>query len=373
MARKINKVKADIRSYPPYIIMGQPKVGKTTLFRDLVLLLYKDPSKGLLISFGDEEGYLASDDLQYEEAKSWDDYEDENGNRGLRQIIDEVIATQGTEDQIEMVAFDTYDELINVATNQVYEEHRELHGVYPKSLNDALGGFQRGHDRVCELVREEIGRLRAAKVAVFILAHTKIKTETDPLTGLQYEQITNNLTSKFYTCISGIAQMIVNIVYERKIEDVEKGKNDKKNDAGKIISSDRVMVFCNNPFVEAGGRFAGLPEKLPLSAENFMEAFNMGVKNSSIKEVLTDESLDQLRKEEQEQNDQAAKESAIAQEVLKKMEVVQEINSLLKANPDKVGTISNLIKEANLKNFSEKEISKVDISVLEKIRETLID
>ena len=371
MARKINKVKADIRSYPPYIIMGQPKVGKTTLFRDLVLLLYKDPSKGLLISFGDEEGFLASDDLQYEEAKTWDDYEDENGNRGLRQIIDEVIETQGTDEQIEMVAFDTYDELIEVATKQVFEEHREQYGTYPKSLNDALGGFQRGHDRVCELVREEIGRLRSAKIAVFILAHTKIKTETDPLTGLQFEQITNNLTSKFYTCISGIAQMIVNIVYERKIEDVEVKNDKKKNEAGKIISSDRVMVFCNNPFVEAGGRFSGLPEKLPLSAENFMEAFNLGVKNSSKSEILTDASMETLRKQEQEENNKAAKESALMQETKKKMEVVREINSLLKADPNKAGIISELIKKAKIKNFSEKEIEKVDIAVLEEMREAL--
>ena len=370
MARKINKVKADIRSYPPYIIMGQPKVGKTTLFRDLVLLLYGDPSKGLLVSFGDEEGYLASDNLQYEEAKAWDEDEDENGNRGLVQIVDEVIETQGTDEQIEMIAFDTYDELIAVATQQVYEEHRETYGTYPKSLNDALGGYQRGQDRVCELVREQIGKLRAAKIAVFILAHTKIKTETDALTGLQYEQITNNLTSKFYTCVSGIAQMIVNIVYDRKKEDATNTRN--KKDAGKVISSERMMVFCNNPFVEAGGRFAGLPEKLPLSAENFMEAFNMGVKNSSKTVDLTVEKMDELRKEEQKENNEAAKKSAIEQETSKKMDVVQEINVLLKSNPDKVGAISDLIKKAKMKNFSASEVEKVDISVLIEIRDVLL-
>ena len=365
MARKTNKVKADIRSYPPYIIMGQPKVGKTTLFRDLVLLLYGDSSKGLLISLGDEEGFLASDDLQYEEAKTWDDFEDENGNRGLKHIIDEVIETQGTKEQIEMVAFDTYDELVNVATKQVYEEHREQHGSYPKSLNDALGGYQRGHDRVCELIREEIGRLRQAKVAVFILAHTKIKTETDPLTNLQYEQITNNLTGKFYACVSNIAQMIVNIVYERKIEDVETN-NDKE--VGKIISSERMMVFCNNPFVEAGGRFNGLPEKLPLSAENFMEAFNVGVKNSCRSKDLTDNTMDEMRKTEQVENNKIAKENAEKQDLSKKMAVVKEINSLLKNHQEKAGELTELIKSAKMKNFSEAEVQKVEIEVLEKMK-----
>ena len=372
MAFKVNKVKADLRSYAPYIIMGQPKVGKSTLFRDLVLLNYKDPAKGLLISMGQEEGYLALDDVNYEEAKTWDDYEDENGNRGLVQIIDEVIETQGTENQIEMVAFDTLDELVEVATLQVYEEHREQHGTYPKSLNDAFGGYQRGQKRVVDLIKGQIARLREAKIAVFIIAHTKVKVQTDIMSGQEYEIVTNNLTSTFYNPVANIAQMIVNIVYDRTIEEKKSSKKDE-HDIGKVVSAQRMMVFCNNPFVDAGGRFNGLPEKLPLSAENFMEAFKMGVRESSRTVEMTDEKMKELREAETKENNDIAENTAKKQEVAQKMEIVQEINSLLKASPDKVGTISNLIKEANLKNFSEKEVTKVDISVLEKIREALMD
>lgn len=372
MAFKRNKVKADLRSYPPYIIMGQPKVGKSTLFRDLVLLNYQDCTKGLLISMGQEEGYLALDDINYEEAKSWNDCEDENGNRGLVQIIDEVIETQGTEDQIEMVAFDTLDELVEIATLEVYEEHRENYGSYPKSLNDAFGGYQRGQKRVVELIKGQIARLREAKIAVFIIAHTKVKVQTDVMSGQEYELITNNLTSTFYNPIANIAQMIVNIVYDRTIEE-KKGSKKDEHEIGKVVSAQRMMVFCNNPFVDAGGRFNGLPEKLPLSAENFMEAFKMGVKESSRTVNMTEEKIQELREEEKKENNDIAENAAKKQESSQKMEVVKEINALLKANPDKVGTISNLIKEANLKNFSEKEVSKIDISVLEKIRETLID
>ena len=75
MGRKINKVQVDLCSYPHYLIMGVKKVGKTTLFADLVDLLYPGhPEKGLLISCGNEEGYKALDDLQYEEAREWDKY-----------------------------------------------------------------------------------------------------------------------------------------------------------------------------------------------------------------------------------------------------------------------------------------------------------
>ena len=113
MGFKINKVKADLRSYPPFLIMGEAKVGKTTLFRDLVLLNYKNPAKGLLISLGQEEGYHSLDDLNYEEAQEWTALEDENGNRGLVEIIDEVLETQSDkENKIEMVCLDTLDELV---------------------------------------------------------------------------------------------------------------------------------------------------------------------------------------------------------------------------------------------------------------------
>lgn len=374
MAFKINKVKADLRSYAPYIIMGQPKVGKSTLFRDLVLLNYKDPAKGLLISMGQEEGFLALDDLNYEEAKTWDDYEDENGNRGLVQIIDEVIETQGTPDQIEMVAFDTLDELVEVATVQVYEEHREQNGTYPKSLNDALGGYQRGNKRVVELIKEQIARLREAKIAVFIIAHTKIKVQTDIMTSQEYEIITNNLLSTFYNPIANIAQMIVNIVYDRTIDEKKIIKKEKEeHEIGKVVSAQRMMVFCNNPFVDAGGRFNGLPEKLPLSAENFMEAFKMGVKASSRNVEMTDVKMEELRQAEIKENNEIAEATAKKQELAQKMEVVKEINVLLKEDPNRVGTISGIIKEAQMKNFSEKEVEKVDIEVLHRMREALLD
>ena len=132
MGFKINKVKADLRSYPPFLIMGEAKVGKTTLFRDLVLLNYKNPAKGLLISLGQEEGYHSLDDLNYEEAQEWTALEDENGNRGLVEIIDEVLETQSDkENKIEMVCLDTLDELVTLAAHQVFEEHRETTGSYP--------------------------------------------------------------------------------------------------------------------------------------------------------------------------------------------------------------------------------------------------
>lgn len=374
MARKINKVKIDLQSYPHYILMGSRKVGKTTLFADLVVYNYKDPMKGLLISCGDEDGYKAIDDIQVEDAKAWDMLEDTDGNRGLIQIVDELIALRGTPDQIEMVGLDTLDELVEIASKQVYEEHRNEKGKYPKSLNDALGGYGAGQRRVVELIKDVIRRLNAAGMAVFIIAHTKQKEMTDAMSELKYEIITNNLDSRFYSPFADTAQMVVNIVKERNIEGVGtetkkiNGKEIEVQTAGKQKSVDRYMYFRETAFVDAGGRFVGLPEKLPLSAENFMEAFNIGVENSR-KNKKTDKELEEQRVEENKKNVEAGVKLQQKELKVKKSSLAQEINQALVSGPtpDQLEAVSKKLAEYNIKGFDEKNLENVEVSALEEI------
>lgn len=374
MAFKTNAVKLDLRSYPHYVIMGIRKSGKTTLFRDLVLHNYKDASKGLLISCGDEDGYKALDNLQYEEAKTWDMMENEYGERGIIQIVDQLIEMRGTPEQIEMVCFDTLDELVEVATQQVYEEHRDEKLKYPKSLNDALGGYGAGHRRVSNLIKEQIKRLNDAGMAVFIIAHTKVKELDDPVSGEKYEMITNNLDSRFYGPIANTAQMIVNIVIDRKIDGAgtEKKKIKEKEIeiqiAGKQTCNERVMYFRENNFVDAGGRFNGLPEKLPLSAENFMQAFEMGVKNSRSENITKAEEKRRLQAED-ELNSNAGK-IVLAKELKrKKLDIAQIISNKLNSNPDKdvLIQVSKMIQENGIKGFDEENLNNVDLKILEEI------
>ena len=374
MARKINKVKIDLQSYPHYILMGSRKVGKTTLFADLVVYNYKDPMKGLLISCGDEDGYKAIDDIQVEDAKAWDMLEDMDGNRGLIQIVDELIALRGTPDQIEMVGLDTLDELVEIASKQVYEEHRNEKGKYPKSLNDALGGYGAGQRRVVELIKDVIRRLNTAGMAVFIIAHTKQKEMTDAMSELKYEIITNNLDSRFYSPFADTAQMVVNIVKERNIEGVStetkkiNGKEIEVQTAGKQKSVDRYMYFRETAFVDAGGRFVGLPEKLPLSAENFMEAFNIGVENSR-KNKKTDKEIEEQRVEENKKNVEAGVKLQQKEMKAKKASLAQEINQALVNGPttDQLEAVSKKLAEYNIKGFDEKSLEGVEISALEEI------
>lgn len=379
MARRINQVKVDLGSYPYYVLMGVRKVGKTTLFKELVDKLYpNNPEKGLLISCGGEDGYKALHNLSYDVAKVWDMEENEDGDRGFVQICDELISLRGTPDQIDLVAIDTLDELVEVATKQVFEEHRDEKMKYPKSLNEALGGYGAGHRRVANIIEGQLQRLNDAGMAVFVLAHTKVKEMSDPLTGDPYEMITNNLDSRFYAPIANKAQMIVNIVMDRNVEGVSTEKKKVKDKeieitvAGRQTSLERYMYFRENLFVDAGGRFKGLPEKLPLSADNFMLAFETGVKNS-IGNSADNYDVEKLKEEEQQQNVEAGVKLHKKEQFDKKMELAKQIQESISSNTSQeiLAEFTKKVKSYKVKGFDAKNLESVDINQLEDILSVL--
>lgn len=303
MAFKMNKVKVDLCSYPQYVIIGQRGIGKTTLFRDIVIEEYGSPEFGLLISCGNESGYHALDNLQVEEVREWSkEYgfpESEEGvpeefwTRGLVEVIDDLVFNKSNY-KIKLVCFDTLDELYPMAEQRVFYEHKKKKGSYPESLNSALGGYGAGQNRAVELVTEQMARLLNAGYGVFFIGHVKVKDKIDPVTGDVYEQYTNNLSNKYFGAVADSAQMVVNIVNELNVTG---GTDDK---AGRITGSTRSMYFRDTGLIDAKSRFVGMPEKLPLSAQNFLQAFKEGVKNSQSNPISEKEMKKQLAEEKKE-------------------------------------------------------------------------
>jgi hypothetical protein len=375
MARRVNKVQVNLGSYPYYVIMGVRKVGKTTLFKDLVDYLYpNNPEKGLLISCGGEDGYKALHNLSYEPAKVWSMEENEDGDRGFVQICDELISLRGTDEQVDLVAIDTLDELVEVATEKVYDEHRDKKMKKPTSLNEALGGYGAGHRRVAKLIEEQLQRLNEAGMAVFVIAHTKVKEQTDPLTGDPYEMITNNLDSRFYAPIANKAQMVVNIVMDRNVAGVGtetkkvKEKEIEVITAGRQTSLERYMYFRENLFVDAGGRFSGLPEKLPLSAKNFMLAFETGVKNS-MGDSISNYDIEKQNEEEAQKNIEAGIKLHKKEQHDKKIEISTQIQTFMMDKPSQeiIDEFNKKVKKYKIKGFDSKSLESIDITELEDI------
>lgn len=353
MAIKRNKVKVDLTSYSHYILMGEAKIGKTTTVYELAKQEYS-LDEMLLISCGNEQGYKALPDIQYEEVLKFSKKEDSEGNRGFVQVVDDLVKNY-KELGIKMVVIDTLDTLFDIGTEHVMEESRRQTGKPSKSLNDCFGGYSRGRDRLLELIMNEIHKLDRLPVALFILGHTKYKGKKDTLTNNEYEQLTTNLRFDFYSPISNSAQMIVNLATERVIED------------GVQIDAKRYMYFTSNGLIDCGSRFEGLPEKLELSAENFMKAFKMGVENS-LKKSEVKHNVEELRKEEKKEQELEVKQVQQEVEQQEKEEEQKSVDELKSQLKDKLKDTNakNIVKDY-MKEKGVKSVASLDAEQLQEV------
>ena len=353
MAIKRNKIRAELSNYGLYMFLGVPKSGKTTLTTKIAEVAYGSTDAQLLVSFADEEGYHSIDDILVERINDWDEEEyesetdfDEEGNpvvyRGFVQLVDELVETK-KDNGFKIITLDTFDKMVEVGIKEVLRLSRKETGKKPKSLNDSFGGYGRGKDKLIELILEQINRLISAKYVVFVISHIKKKEMTDVMTGESYEVITNNLRSDVYSQLANIAQMITMITIDRVIED------------GKQVASSRSMWFRSNGLVDCGTRFPQIPEKLPLSAENFMLAFETGVK-SSMKKKVTDEEMKEMVIKEQQQADQtpapSPKKEKAEQPTLDKATLLKELQEKC-ADKSVLAVAMEKMKELECSNFKE--------------------
>lgn len=344
MGFKINRIKADLGSYPHYMLLGIRKIGKTTFIRDLIKEKYGDATKGLLISCGAENGYHALDDLQVEEAKAFNqEYDEETDSRGFVQIIDDVIENN-KEYGIKLVAIDTLDCLYDIAVPEVIRLSRKETGKPCKSVNDAFGGYGRGLDRVIALIQEQITRLEDAGIAVFILSHVKEKTRTDMVTGEEYQVWTNNLMDKVYGAIADTAQMVMMAVIDREIKDK------------RSVGENRVLYLRATASLDAGSRFNGLPEKIPFTPKAFLDAFEQGVKNSATMKPMTEDDMAARKAEEEKQQAKMA-EIALRKEAEKqRAEMLEEIQEKISSvSQDIQNEIVGILRASGCKKLSDKE------------------
>lgn len=347
---KTNKVKCDIGSYIHYW-RGVKKSGKTTLFYNLVQEQYGSLDKGLLISIGDEIGYQALDGLVFAEAPTWSD---------LIEIIDELVENKSDND-FEVVALDTADEMIKIAKEEVKRLHKKQKGVAAE-FNACLGGYGAPRDKVVELVDEQLARLRKSGYGIIIIGHTKIRDITQK-NGEAYQQLTSNLSSDYDGIFSNKADIVMTIAIER---DIDENKH--------INGVDRYMYFRSDGFVDAGGRFANMPERIEYGAKNYIECFEAGVKGA----IIGGASDKEIKSRKDEERTTRIKKAEAFAEEEKTKDVSNELEAqrteflaVIQANfsnaSDEVkDAAKSLLAEAGVKKFSD---TNLDIYVLKEISE----
>jgi len=265
----VNKITADISDLTIYL-RSVKKFGKTTLFRDVVMEKYGDPERGLLIGCGGEVGYSLLDNLNYTQIESYQD---------LIELGNWLVTKKGEEHNIEMIAFDTVDELVLICDRETIARSVEETKKPCRSIKGAFGGFGSGQQYTANnLIKPFMSTLKKNGFGIWAIAHTSMKTikNKGDLEEDGYQMLTSNLEKNAESAFGDIFDItltgVIDRTYNTKVKDGFGGKKVKENFIDEEV---RKLYFRGTSVIDAGGRFAddAVPEYLVFDKKNMAAEF----------------------------------------------------------------------------------------------------
>lgn len=281
----IKKIKPDIKNAMIYLV-GESKFGKTTLFYQTILEKYGDPSKGLLICCGLEKGDRILDGVNSTHVRSWND---------ILEMTEWLINKKGIEHDIEMVCFDTVDELIPLAEDRTVKMSKKMNPEKDcKSILAAMGGFRAGFEYSAnKVIKPLMVKLQEAGFGVWCIGHSDYRKTKNrgAMDDEGYMQLTSDIKKEYEAAFSNIFDINLMGVIDREIEDVEYMSNDKVVKKRVVKNQSRKLYFRETPSIKAGGRFSDHSD-IPLymdivskqnNAKRFIEIVEDGMEKSKRK------------------------------------------------------------------------------------------
>ena len=335
----INTIKSDIKNVSIYL-RSVKKFGKSTLFRDVILAKYGDPSRGLLVEVGMERGAALLDNVNTTHVDSYKD---------LIELQKWLIEEKGKEHNIEIVGYDVADELVPLFDKETIRQHNiENPQKMVKSIKAAMGGYTAGEQHSATLMKNYFDKIKAADIQVWVLGHSKYKNIKDKanVDNEGYMQLSSNLGAAYEAALGDIFDVVLTGVIDRNIETVGECDNAKRYATDAI----RKLYFRGTPEIDAGGRFAAdsVPEYLVFDKPNMAEDFIKVVEECMEKSKTTTE-----------------KKSTTKKKTTKKPEpVVEEVEDEM----DIVDDVTEDIEEDIFNEVEEETATPVDSAVLNTIR-----
>lgn len=224
-----------------HTIAGHNGVGKTTWAASFPKPLIIDLERGSL--------HLDVPRVNAEQIKSLTDF---------RAVINEL---KTTKHEYKTLAIDSVEALEGLISDAVCVEGKV------ESLEKYDGGYGKGYTRTREIMREIMGDFRALQIAgvsTILIAHTQVKTQTDPANNQTYDRVIMRCNDKMAALIRDLSDNVFYATY--KVFTAEKkGKTQAFGDG------QRVLFTQWRPGFDAKNRL-DLPLELPLSYDAFIEA-----------------------------------------------------------------------------------------------------
>lgn len=368
----VNKIKADISSVSIYL-RSTKKFGKTTLFRDVIMEKYEDPQRGLLVACGNEQGYTMLDNLNVVSIETWED---------LVELGNWLITQKGKEHNIEVVAFDTVDELALIADKETIKRSKDETGKNTKSIRGAFGGFGAGADYSANnLIKPYFSTLKKAGFGLWAIAHTNFRQikEKGGLEEDGYMQLTSNLDKKMESAFGDIFDIVLTGVIDRNLETHKKTVKTPVGTTTKTqnFATDTVrkLYFRGTNLIDAGSRFAdgAVPEFIVFDKQNnaklFIDTIENGIEKSKTdfspvteKDIVQHDVVDHIPVEDEEQRVKDDLKAIKAQIIA----LATELGGT--KNADLMATIKNYVASGNPNAIKDIETAKACLDSVNKIK-----
>ena len=271
MARKfgvINKMSEKFEDYS-YIINGVGGIGKTTLVYEIGKIVTGSDEGTFIITCGGENKPKHIPGAFGDVAPDF---------KTFCAIVKELCDNKAEYPATKFVAIDSLDEYARICENFVVAEWNATCDINEraKSIAQAYKGYQKGENRACDLMIQQIIKLQNAGYSILEIGHTKTKLKEDILTKVQFEQLTCNLDNKYYNALKDKVNLVAMCYWENIVENIEEKKNaftKKMDKVGELTDRKRVMVFADDDnAIDTKTHFEYITHKIDLSAQGFINA-----------------------------------------------------------------------------------------------------
>lgn len=234
------------------LLVGEPKWGKTSLFRNYVLNKYGDPKCGVLAGVGTEVGYKTLSNLNKTQLESWEDLE------GFKKYL---IEEKGKDHNIKAVCFDVINiEFVDMCEQGVIKQYFKESGKRVK-FNQTYNGYGNPQKQLELLIKKYFSDIIKAGISVWCICHSRVKSikEKGNKEDDGYQILGTDLPNNIEGILTGMVDLIMTGVITK---DVDGNK--------KVISEERRLYFRSDGYYLSGGRFdaENLPKYLTVDKQD---------------------------------------------------------------------------------------------------------
>lgn len=329
MARKFGK-KNSVSLNPldaNICLLGLPKIGKTTIMKEIAEKLVGEDGY-LFLEMYRENGAKYIEDIVYEDVPDWETFVE---------IIDDIVDNRTTDyADLKVVFLDTLDNALQLAEQEsIRLWNKENPAKRTTAINAAWGGYMKGQDKAMELLQEQLFRFREVGVAFSVIGHVRQTTITDPITNESYQQITSDVSQRYFNQLKKNIDLVGIAYIDRELV---KGKVNGKEVVNVKSETRKIKFRDDNYTVDSGSRMSQIVNEINFDADEFIEA----MKNALEAEVKKGgKSVEDRKKENEKEEKENMKRIAEAESKAKVQKELEEVKAQIinffvenKANKD---------------------------------------